>query len=339
MSLFQRFKTHDWRLECFTVLFSIAFMLVFKIGDLYNKSKVTSFLNGVTSVFEENFFQFGVGNGKLYEKDSSENYSSYATGRKNIAKVNLDFRLAPRQNVILWLMEVLFSYFTESVVYPADRVDIVVTPSADYENFITAVVSKLGMSDYRKFNYFLALTRTIDSPLLPESFAFMTEVNEFQEKTFTAKLAESLKLNMASFVRFVAFTDQPADRPDAIRDLLPNRRVVISLNLVTGKSELAQISDLLRAVFDVIDQIAEKEISFSSEAARKVVKARELEIAKIKKIEETARQEELAEELAKLRKQEKQKLRNLSREEQMKAEKKAQEKKVRKAQKKTKVRM
>lgn len=339
MSLWQRLKTNDWRLEYFTILFTIAFVFVYKLGDWYNQSRVTSFLNGVKGVFEKNFYQFGVGDGKLYEKDSAESYASYATGRKNISKVNLVFRLAPRQNVFVWLMEIAFSYFTESVLYPSDRVEIVVSPSADYDNFITAVVSKLGMSEYRKFNYYLALTRTSDSDLLPQSFVFMSEVNEYQEKTFTAKLADSFKANMASFVRYVAFTDQPSEKPVAIRDLLPHRRVVISLNLVTGKSELAQISELLDSVFDVIDKIAENEITFRPEAARKVVKAREVEIAKIKKIEETARQEELAEEMAKVRKEERQKVRNLSREEQLKAEKKAQEKKARKAQKKMKVRM
>lgn len=338
MTLLERLKTNDWRLEYFTIIFTIGFVLIFQLGAAYNKSKVNSFLNGVRGVFEENFFQFGVGNGKLFEKDSVESYASYATGRKNISKVNLVFRLAPRHNVILWIMETVLSYFTDAVLPPVDKVEIVVTPSADYENFTTAIVSKLGMNESRKLNYFLALTRTSDSPLLPESFAFMSEVNEFQEKTFTGKLAQSLKLNMASFLKFVAFTDQPADKPAAIRDLLPHRRVVISLDLVTGKKELAQISELLSAVFDVIDQIADNEITFKPEAARKVVKAREVEIAKIKKALEAAKQEEVAEELAKVRKQEKQKTRNLSREEQMKAEKKAQEKKARKAQKKMRVR-
>lgn len=338
MSLFERLKTNDWRLESFTLGFILVFALLFKLGDWYNQSRVTSFLKGVRGVFEENFHQYGVGEGKLYEKDSAENYASYATGRKNIAKANIVFRLAPRQNLIVWWMEMAFSFFTESVLYPTDRVEIVLTPSADYENFISGVVSKLGMNEYRKFNYYLSLTRTSDSALLPESFVFMSEVNEYQEKTFTAKLAESLKLSMASFVRFVAFTDQPADRPEALRDLIPHRRVVVSLNLVTGKKELAEVSELLAALFDVIDKIAEKEITFRPEASRKVVKAREVEISKIKKLEEAVRQEELAEELAKVKRQEREKLRNLSRDEQLKAEKKAQEKRQRKAAKKMKVR-
>lgn len=339
MSLFERLKTYDWRLEYFTVAFTVGFVLLFKLGDWYNQSRVTKFVNGLKGVFEENFFQYGVGDGKLYIKDSTEHYSGYATGRKNISKVNLTFRLAPRQNLILWTMEVILSYFSESVVPPTDRVEIEITPSGDYENFVSGIVSKLGMNDARRLHYYLLLTRTHDSALLPESFVFMSEVNEFQEKLFTAKLGESLHASMASFLKFVAFTDQPSDKPESIRELLPHRRVVISLDLVTGKSELAQISALLNAVFDVVDKISEGEITFRPEASRKIVKARETEIAKIKKIEELARQEELAEEKAKLRKQERDNVRNMSREEQMKAEKKAQDRKQRKAQKKMKVRM
>lgn len=339
MTLWQRMKTADWRLELFTLIFTIVFVVFYKGGDLYNYSKVSAFLAGVKDVFEQNFFLFGVGDGKLYVKDSSESYSAYASGRENIAKVNIQFRLAPRQNIFIWGMEALFGFFTDSVPPPEDRVDIVVTPSVDYENFITAVVSKLGMNEYRKLNYYLSLTKTSDSPLLPESFVFMSENNEYQEKTFTDKFAASLKLPMATWLRYVAFTDQPVEKPEAIRDLLPVRRVVISAKLATGKEELAQLSELLAAVFDIIDQIASGEITFRNGAALKIVRAREAEIAKIKKNEELAKEEQLAEERAKIKKQERDAYRQLSREEQLKQDKKAQEKKQRKMQKKMTKRM
>lgn len=338
MTLWQRLAINDWRLELFTLAFIFVYIVLYKAGDWYNGTLVTSFLGGLRGVFEENFFQYGVGDGKLYVKDNSESYSSYATGRENIAAVNVVIRLAPRQNIFIWIMELLFSFFTESVPAPKDRAEIVVTPSVDYENFISAVVSKLGMNEYRKLNYYLSLTRTADNDKLPESFVQMGEVAEFLEKTLTEKFAASFKLSMASFIRFVAFTDQPIEKPGAIRDLLPHRRVVISVNLVTGKEQLAQLSELLASVFEVIDQIADKTITFKVDASRKVVKNREIELGKIKKIQEAEKQAELAEEKAKLKREEREKIRNLSRDEQLKAEKKALEKKQRKAQRKTRMR-
>lgn len=338
MSLWQRLKLSDWRLELFTLVFIAVYIILYKAGDWYNGALVNSFLGGLRGVFEENFFQYGVGDGKLYVKDNCESYSSYATGRENIASVNVVIRLAPRQNIFIWIMELLLGYFTDSVPAPKDRAEIVLTPSVDYENFIAAVVSKLGMSEYRKLNYYLSLTRTADNAKLPESFVQMGEVAEFLEKTLTDKFASSFKFSMASFVRFVAFTDQPIERPETIRDLLPRRRVVISVNLVSGKEELAQLSELLSSVFEVVDQIADKTIAFKVDASRKVVKNREIEVNKIKKAQEAEKQAALAEEKAKLRREEREKLRNLSRDEQLKAEKKALEKKQRRAQKKSRMR-
>lgn len=337
MTLYQRLLTHDWRLELFTLLFIAVFAVLYKFGDLYNLKKVASFLSGLRPVFENNFALYGVGEGKLYVKDSAEAFASYASGRENIQKVNINFRLAPRQNTIVWAMESVMSMFMESVVPPEDRVEIVVTPSVEYEHFITAIVSKLGMDHYRKLNYYLSLTRTTDSDLLPGTFVFMSEANEFQEKTFTDKLSESLT-NADSFLKFVAFTDQPQEKPEVLRDLIPHRRIVISCRLVSGKQQLAELSKLIEAVFDIVDQIASKEITFKIDAARKIIKAREAEIDKIKKVQEQIKQEALADEKAQLRKKERDEFKKLSRDEQLKAEQKAQEKKQRKAQKKMRVR-
>lgn len=338
MNVLQRLKTADLRLEAFTFIFCVIFVFLYKLGDLHNSGKVKSFLAGVQTVFEDNFALFGVGKGKLYEKDSSENFASYASGRDSIAKVNINFTLAPRQNIFLWTMETLFGIFTETVKKPEDTVEIVITPSVDYENFISAIASKIGMSDSRKFNYYLSLTKTSDSEALPESFVFMSEANDFQEKTLTPELADALDLTMASYLKFVSFTDQPSEKPESIPDLVPKRRIVISLKLVTGKKELARISQLIGAVFDIVDKIAAGEITFRPESIRKVVKTREVEISKIKKAQEVLEQEKLADEKAKLKRQEKDRLRNLSREEQARLEKKASDRKQRKAQKKMKTR-
>lgn len=338
MSLVERLKIHDWRLELFTLFFIFAYAFAHKCGDLYNNSLVTGFLNGVRGAFEENFALYGVCEGKLFVKDSSENYSSYATGRDNIAKVNIDFRLAPRQNCFLWAIESVFSIFMDAVIPPEDRIHIEIIPSIDYEHFITAIVSKLGMDHYRRVNYFLSLTRTSDSKLLPESFVFMSEANEFQEKTFTEKLSSSLNANMASYLKFVAFTDQPQEKPEILRDLMPNRRIVISMKLVNGKKQLEEISRLLDAVFDVVDEIASNKITFKPEAARKIIKAREAEIDKIKKIQLQIEQDAANDAKAEQKKKKRQEFKKLPRDEQLKAEQKAQEKKQRKAQKKMRVR-
>ncbi|KAI3403495.2 hypothetical protein KGF56_003779 [Candida oxycetoniae] len=339
MSIWQRAAIRDWRLEFFTIGFILLFVLLYKAGDLYNKSKVISFLKAIEPTFKKQFFQFGVLPNRLYVKDSSENYASYATGRLNIAKVDLKFTLAPRQNVFLWIMEYCFSIFTSSVRSPVDKVDIIITPSGKYDNFISSIVSKLGMDEARKLNYFLSLCKTTDSQVLPQSFVYMSEANEFQEKITTNDLKQALTLQSASYVKFIAFTDQPTIKPENLREFIPNRRVVIELKLTNNKEALKVISNVLEAVFNIVDKLSDQSITFRPETIRKIVKTREFEIEKLKKIEQEAKDEKLAEEQAKLKREERDKLRNMSREDQLKAEKRAQERKQKKMQRKQKVRM
>ncbi|CAK9439570.1 uncharacterized protein LODBEIA_P36700 [Lodderomyces beijingensis] len=339
LTLWERVKLRDWRLEFFTLGFILLFIALFKAGDLYSQAKVTNFLKGIEPTFKKQFYQFGVTPNKLYVKDSAENYSSYATGRLNISKVDLKFSLVPRQNIFLWIMETGFSLFTSSVAAPQDKVEITITPSGKYDNFISAVVSKLGMNDARKFNYYLSLCKTSDSPNLPESFVYMSEVNEFQEKITTAELKNSLTLQSASYVKLVAFTDQPAVKPETLRGFAPQRRVVIELSLTNNKEAIKVINNVFDAVFDLVDKLSEQTITFRPEAIKKVVKTRELELEKLKKIEQEIQNEKLADEQARLKREEREKLRSLSREEQLKAEKKAQEKKQKKLQKKQRIKM
>lgn len=339
MSIWERVKLNDWRLEFYTIGFTVVFAILFKVGDLYNKKLVTGFLNGIKGTLEENFYQVGVFKDALYVKDSPENYSSYATGRENINKINLDFKLRPRNNIFVWFLEGVMSYFTEFVQKPIDKVDIVIQPSFVYDNFITAVVSKLGMNDYRKFNYFLSLTKTTDSTKLPESFVFMSEASEFQDKVFDGEIAQSLDIEAASYIRYIAFTDQATEKPETTEEFSPYRRIVISLRLPSKKENIAQVSNTLRAIFSVIDQLADKSISFKSESLKKIAKAREGELGKLQKALEVQRLEAEAEEKARLKKEEREKLRNLSPEEQAKIEKKEMERKQKKLQKKQRVRM
>jgi hypothetical protein len=341
MGIKQRILISNWTVELFTLAFIVAFVILFKLGDAYNTSITKKFLKGVSATFEKHFFQFGVSPDTLYVKDSAENFSSYATGRIHIAKVNITFKLKPRHNIFVWAMELVLGYFTDSVKVPTDVVDFEITPSheAKYDNFIAAIASKLEMDDLRKSNYFLSLTKTSDSANLPESFVYMSEVNAFQEGITTVDLKNALTVDAASYVRFIAFTDQPAERPTSLQELVPRRKIIISTNLTTNKNNLKQLSQILEAVFNLIDKLASKDITFKQDALKKVVRTRELEVAKIQKVIDEMKQEELAEEKSKQKKLEREKLKSLSPEEQAKLEKKAMEKSRKKQQKKQRVKM
>lgn len=339
MNVWQRAKLLNWNLEMLTLITIVVYVILYKIGDMYNQRMVNGFLLGLKPTFESNFFQYGTSKTQLYVKDSSENYSSYATGRENISRVNIDFKLRPRHNIFVWILEGIMSYFTEFVQKPIDKVDIVIHPSAPYDNFISAIVSKVGMNDYRKFNYFLSLTKTSDSSKIPESFVFMSEGNEFQDKILTSGLENALDIEASSFIRYIAFTDQATERPETPDGFAPFRRIIMSLKLNASKKQIKQVGEMLEAIFAIVDDLGEKKISFKQEALKKVVKTREVELAKVLKAAELERQEAEAEAKAQLKKQERDKIRNMSPEEQAKLEKKEMEKKQKKLQKKQRVKM
>lgn len=341
MGLVNRIKLQDWRLEAITLGTIVVFCVLFKLGDLYNQRKVTAYLNGVAAVFKDNFYQFGVAADKLYIKDSAESYTGYATGRVNIEKVKIDFRLQPRHNLFVLLLESVLSFFSANVQTPTDKVEITITPSTEgeYDNFITAIVSKIGMNDFRKFNYFLSLTKTSDSDQLPQSYVFMSEANELQEKTLTPQIRDALTLETASWLRYIAFTDQSAEKPEKLIDYAPKRRIVIATDLVSSSKQLQQLSEVLAGVFSLVDRLVSKEVTIKPETLRKVVKTRESELAKWQKLEDEYNKEKLADERAKLKREERLRNRNLSDAEQAKLDKKAAEKKQRKAAKKQRMRM
>ncbi|CUM64021.1 uncharacterized protein PRCAT00001609001 [Priceomyces carsonii] len=341
MTLMERASLMDWKIEIITSSTIVLFAILYKVGDYYNKHLVTKFLNSLRDEFEKNFYQYGVTKDELYIKDSPENYTSYATGRLNIANVTLRFKLVPRHNLFVWIIEYVMSYFTESVQSPEDNVEITIVPSnaAIYDNFICAIVSKLGMNVQRKNNYFLSLTRTADSATIPESFVFMSEATELQEKILTGKLKRALTLESASYIKFLALTDQSTEKPSTTSGFSPRRRIIFSLKVVSDSEKLKQVLDLIEALLLLVDKLASKDITILNGTLKKVVKTRENEIEKLKKAEQQLEEERLASEKAKASREERDKLRSLPAAERIKLEKKALEKKQKKQQKKQRVRM
>lgn len=338
LSLLERISLQSWTIEYVTILSIVGYIVLFLLGSWYNQKITKKYLTLLTPFFTKTFYQYGVQKDQLYIKDVADHFTSYATGRANIAKVGISIQLKPRHNLFLWSTEAIMSFFFDSIKTPEDTVVFDVIPFNKYDNFIFGIVSKLGMDKARKLCYYLSLTRTSDSPKLPESFVFMSEANELQEKLFTKELELALDLSSASYIKSIAFTDQPQERPEKILDLKPSRRVVIQTKLVTGDDQLAHIGKVLEAIFNVIDKLSTQEITLKPETAKKIVRTREIEIGKLKKIEEDEKQEKLADEKARQRKAEREQLRKLSPEEQEKIEKKAAEKRQKKLLKKQRIR-
>ena len=169
----------------------------------------------------------------LKEKTSQE-FISYATGRQNIAFVDIAVKLPKRQNPVTYLMDHTCSFFFESWPAPTESIeasayafdgkekDLVPVPARDssslkvnnstYDGFIWAIVHKNAMRKFRQDRYDASITFTKDNAKLPSWVTVMTESAEITDALLTPELIEAIEKAGHDF-EYLIVTDQPTDKP------------------------------------------------------------------------------------------------------------------------------
>lgn len=336
MTILERITNYNWKVELFAVGVILAYFGLFKIGSTYNNKLANNFINSILPVLKENFYQVGVTPNQLYAQDDSQHFTLYSSGRLRIKSFIAKIELISRQNLFMWLMEFITSFFLDSVPSPQDLITIEFTfddeSSEKFDNFIWAIVTKDKMDNFRNDNYFLSLTKTSESPKLPTQFVFMNEVSEMNDVLYTKKLSDLLNANINS-LKFMAITDQPIEKPDKISELKPTKKFIMQFSL--SNSNIESIKNLFTYILnDYLDLIATR-ASFRPELTRKVKKTRENEYNKLKKLLDDFKREELN--AKKIEEQKKLKA-SMTPQEQQKYAKKQMERKQRKQMNRQKVR-
>ena len=174
----------------------------------------------------------------LKEKTAQE-FATYATGRQNIAFVDIKLSLYKRYNPTTLLMEWLVSFFFDSVRPPAERMEatayafdgkekdlVPVRNKQDqesldsrikgmqstYDGFVWAVVHKDGMRNLRDDRYDLSLTSTKDHNKLPTWATTMSESAEITDSLLTPELVKAIESASDAF-EYLIVTDQPLEKP------------------------------------------------------------------------------------------------------------------------------
>lgn len=170
----------------------------------------------------------------MLKEKSPQEFSSYATGRQNVAFVDVSLKLPRRYNPVLYIAEYCFSFFFDSWPAPVERVeataysfdgkekDLVPVPANDtsslkvnnstYDGFIWAVVHKNSMRTFRQDRYDASMTFTKDSPKLPPWVTVMTENAEITETLLTPELIKAIE-QAGHDLEYLIVTDQPLDKP------------------------------------------------------------------------------------------------------------------------------
>jgi hypothetical protein len=172
---------------------------------------------------------------ELMKENAQNEFVTYASGRQNVAFVDLKLTLIKRYNPLVVLGEYIIGFFFESQPAPEERMECTAyafdgrenlivpgtrgeerksTHNSTYDGFVWAVVNKDIMKRLRDDRYDLSLTTTKDHPKLPAWATVMSEANEITETLLTPDLIKAVHAAGDDAFEGLIITDQPQDRPN-----------------------------------------------------------------------------------------------------------------------------
>ena len=254
--VWERTTLDDFKLEMYILPFLFAIIVIHVWGTKRNRSKARNWAKAHVPVLQQEFIQVGylkpaegssgVGEndlpGALTEASKLENvlrekkadeYTTYATGRQNVAFVDLKLSLAKRFNPMLMVGEYVLPLFFDSFPPPQERLEATAyvfdgqetkiapvygktdakkVPNSSFDGFVFAVVHKDIMKRLRDDRYDLSLTTTRDHAKLPVWTTVMSESAEVTDTLLTPELVKAIEDAGDAFEALVV-TDQPMDQP------------------------------------------------------------------------------------------------------------------------------
>jgi hypothetical protein len=152
---------------------------------------------------------------EVLKENSPAEFVSYATGRGNVAFLDVKITLAKRFNPFFMFAENVVGFFVDSM--PATQESVVATAFAfdgkekdlipvakgegavkpggnsGYDGFVWAVVHKDAMKQLREDRYDISLTSTKEHQRLPAWASVMSENAEITETLLTPELAKAIE--------------------------------------------------------------------------------------------------------------------------------------------------
>jgi len=172
--------------------------------------------------------------GELLKEKTPDVFLSYATGRQNVAFVDVKLNMLKRYSPVMLLSDYVLGFFFESVPDPTEKVEVTAyafdgregdlvprlgndkpekkNRESTYDGFIWAVVHKDKMKALRDERYDLSLTITKDNAKLPAWASVMSESAEITDMLLTPELAKAVEAAGDDFESLIV-TDMPEDAP------------------------------------------------------------------------------------------------------------------------------
>ncbi|KAI1828373.1 hypothetical protein F4861DRAFT_489831 [Xylaria intraflava] len=359
----ERHSLSEFRTEGFILTVIAVICTLHYIGSRLNRSKAKAWAKAHAPLLTSEFALVGFGrsqissddaDGVLKEKSLFE-YASYATGRQNIAFVDVKLSLMKRFNPMMLFPEFILGFLIDSfqmpedslgaTIYPFDGKEAQIVPGvpgaaelaskdskSTYDGFVWAIVNKNQMKELREERYDVSITFTKDHPKLPAWTTVMSESAEITQALLTDELVETIK-KAGDLFDYLIITDQPMEKPRTLDEATPRKRIFIRYRLPSNNN-YENLLPLFSYFVRLPDQLASV-AHFRVEVLRKVKSVREENIKQIQKIADEEKAEERALERDKARKAKRDaELNALDAKAQKRYLEKEKEKELRKAQKK-----
>lgn len=328
-NIHERHSLSEFRLEGY-ILGVIAVLLVFHLfGSRRNRSKAKNYMAKHIGVLRREFAQVGFGGESQIREKSLFEFEAYATGRQNVAFLDINILLKKRFNPVMAGVELVLGTFFESFPSPVDKVDAVLYPfdgkegktvptipgtelkaeKSTYDGFVWAIVNKNCMQAIRDERYDASITFTKDNSKLPVWLTVMSESAEITDALLTPELADAAK-RAGDLLEYLLISDQPVDKPATLDETAPRKRIFIRYRLPSSDKEYDDILPLF-SYFLRLPDVLVKQAHFRPEVLRKVRAIREDAIAQIKKLDDEIKAEE--------RNAERERAKKVKRDEQLKA--------------------
>ncbi|ATY67061.1 DUF1682 domain [Cordyceps militaris] len=363
----ERHSLSEFKVEG-VILIVTAFIFIFHFfGAGSNRTKARKWMRAHAAALQHEFALVGFGRAPtadvvvnpdtfLKEKSLFE-FASYATGRRNVAFLDVKITLTKKFNPLVYLFEAVGSFLVESLgpapedlvevlIYPFDGKEALTVPrrrgpdeaepqadgKSQFDGFVWAVVNKTRMQRLRDQRYDISLTATKDNSKLPEWLTVMSESAEVTDTFLTPDLIAAI-VALGDNFQYLVISDQPTDSPTTLDETTPRKRLHLKYSLPADNNYDAYVP-LFEYLLRLPDLLV-AQAHFRPEVLKKIRSVREQKINQIKKAAEEERAEERAADKDKAKKAKRDaELKGLDAKAQKKYLEKEQAKEQRKAQKK-----
>jgi hypothetical protein len=350
----ERHSLSEFKNEGYIAIILLIIIAIHLIGTSKNRKRAKAWITAYAPVLQKEFALVGFGgrgpsasdvesegllksmNGQLdrpvdlLKEKSLDAFATYATGRQNIAFVDVTISLIKRYNPFLVFVEYAMNFFLDSMPAPVERMEAILYPfdgkealtvpgqlpgahelrkdKSSYDNFVWAIVNKETMKSLRDERFDVSITQTKDNAKLPVWATIMSESAEITDALLTPELISAVEQVGEDFDHLI-ITDQPIDKPttyvftlilstskltsSSLNETTPKKRVYLSVRLPSSEKGFQNALPLFQYFLRLPDQLVQV-AHFRPEVNRKIKATRDQVVHRLQKADEEEKAEERA---------------------------------------------